>query len=148
MNTIKIKKALSKDIEIILKLMKEYFQHDSIDWNANIPKGLKKLLQNKQLGQVWLIDVDKKSVGYLILTFGFDLEFGGAGGLITDLYVQEDFRGQGLGEVALEACQSFCQKKKIKVLELQVEKSNKKAQRFYQKYGFTAHERIPYSMML
>jgi hypothetical protein len=34
-----------------------------------------------------------KAIGYVLLTFNFDLEFGGFEGVVTDLYIDERYRG-------------------------------------------------------
>ena len=37
-----------------------------------------------------------RAVGYAILTFNFDAEFGGLEGMLTDLYVRRDHPARGL----------------------------------------------------
>ena len=52
------------------------------------------------------------------------------------IYVEKDFRNQKYGGKLLDAMFSDCQSKNIKTIFLEVRKSNLKAIKFYEKYGF------------
>lgn len=78
----------------------------------------------------------------MILTFNYDLEFGGLQGIVTDLFLREKFRGRGLGEQALDCVEEYCRNCGISAVELQVEHANKAAQAFYRKLGFRLLSRI------
>ena len=78
----------------------------------------------------------------MLLTFNFDLEFGGFEGLVTDLFVHQDYRGRGVGERALAIVDDYCRSAGIATVELQVVEDNREAQAFYRKIGFTRLNRI------
>lgn len=141
----KLRIANRKDLRSLVQLMREYYSYDNIPWNQQIQPALKLLLSNRKYGRVWLIFVNEEVAGYLILTYGFDLEFGGPQAIVTDLFIRPAFRRSGFGTAAIETAARFCRKQKLRTLELQVERHNKKAQIFYKKMGFTAHERLPFS---
>jgi len=61
------------------------------------------------------------------LSFNFDLEFGGFAGLVTDLFVHEEYRGRGLGRRALAIADAYCRSIGITTVELQVVESNREA---------------------
>jgi ribosomal protein S18 acetylase RimI-like enzyme len=86
--------------------------------------------------------------GYVILTFGGDLEFGGRQATVTDLYIIDGYRRLGLGSKILHFVEETCKELGIKALELQVERKNVAAQTFYCKLGFERHDRIPLSKRL
>ena len=46
------------------------------------------LLAEPDRGRVWLVDVETESVGYVVLTFGFSMEYGGPRGFIDDFFVR------------------------------------------------------------
>lgn len=128
--------------------MREYFTYDGIRWNSHVESGLKLLLRQPKFGRIWIILSEGAPVGYLVLTYGFDLEFGGRQALITDLYIRPGFRLSGLGAAAIAMATSFCKKQELRTLELQVERHNKKALRFYKKLGFESHDRVPLSQWI
>ena len=87
----------------------------------------------------------KKPVGYAVLTYNFDLEYGGVEGMLTDLYVEKRYRNQGIGSLALYEIEDFCRERGIETIELQVLQRNKNAEVFYRKAGFTV---LPRKVMI
>jgi ribosomal protein S18 acetylase RimI-like enzyme len=81
-------------------------------------------------------------VGYAILTFNYDVEFDGIEGIVTDLFVKTNYRGRRVGQRIMAAMEDYCRAKKIRAIELQVEKRNHAAQAFYRKIGFVRLSRI------
>jgi ribosomal protein S18 acetylase RimI-like enzyme len=80
--------------------------------------------------------------GYIILTFNYDLEFGGLQGIVTDLFLREKYRSHGLGKMAVDCVIEYCRARGIAAIELQVEHENKAAQAFYRRLGFRRLSRI------
>ena len=138
-----IAKAKTGDFARLLELIREYYRYDGIRFSAkSIGPALRRLLRDETLGQVFLIHHDCEFAGYVILTFNYDLEFGGMQGIVTDLYLREELRGCGLGKLALDAVAQYCRGRKISAIELQVEHHNKAARAFYRKLGFRQLSRI------
>ncbi len=136
-------KAKSADFARLLELIREYYRYDGIRFSArSIGPALRRMLRDETLGLAWLIHHDSEVAGYVILTFNYDLEFGGMQGIVTDLYLREEHRGRGLGRLALDAVAKYCRGHKISAIELQVEHDNKAAQAFYRKLGFRPLSRI------
>ncbi len=128
---------------MLMKQIREYYRYDGIRFDAKrIAPALRKLLRDESLGCVWMIHQGSEVAGYVILTFNYDLEFGGMQGIITDLFIREKYRGGGLGKRALECVEDYCQGIGISALELQVEHENTAAQKFYRKLGFHRLSRI------
>jgi ribosomal protein S18 acetylase RimI-like enzyme len=88
-----------------------------------------------------LIRVNDATAGYLVLTFGFSLEFGGRDALIDELYVRENFRGRGLGRASLVLAAEVCREEGIRALHLEVDRVNTRAQGVYRQAGFRDHDR-------
>lgn len=139
-----IRHAKPTDLKTLSALIRRYylFDHTAFDSNA-VHAGLKAMLRDKSVGQAFLIASEAKPIGYAILTYGFDLEFGGRTALMTDLFLEPEFRRRGLGKKTLLFLEQFCRSNKIGALELQVERTNRAAQAFYQRLHFKAHDRIP-----
>jgi hypothetical protein len=86
---IRIKPATTRDTTRLLHLIRAYYRFDQIPFaHKAIAYGLSLLLNEPALGRVWLILKRGKAVGYLILIFGFDLEFAGRQATLTDLYIK------------------------------------------------------------
>jgi len=127
----------------LLKLIRAYYRFDHIRFNAStIAPALDKLLRSRSLGRVWIMYAGARPAGYAVLTYNFDLEFGGIEGLVTDLFVDARYRGRGLGRRALDVVDNYCRARGIGMVELQVENENVEAQAFYRKLGFKQLSRI------
>jgi ribosomal protein S18 acetylase RimI-like enzyme len=135
-----------KDHATLLKFVCDYYRFDKISFDRPaLAKGLATLLRNPSQGQAWLMERHKKAVGYAILTYNFDLEYGGVEGLLTDLYVAKSCRNQGIGSLALYEIEDYCRERGIRAIELQVLRHNKAAETFYRKAGFRV---LPRKVML
>src|SRR5919108_6683023 len=92
----------TSDLERVLTFVKSYYQLDRLPFRApEIKWGLEALLRDPSRGRVWIIRISHEDVGYVILTFGYDLEFGGRQATITDLYIASRYRRRGLGTETL-----------------------------------------------
>jgi ribosomal protein S18 acetylase RimI-like enzyme len=141
--SIVIRGARLSDQAHLLRLIRAYYRFDGIRFrSASVEKALQRLLHSRALGRVWLMLDGDKAIGYVVLTFNFDLEFGGLEGLVTDLFVIEKYRGRGLGKRALEAVDAYCRSRGIGTVELQVTAENTEAQAFYRTIGFEQLSRI------
>jgi len=99
-------------------------------------KALANLIGRPDLGGVWLIGAAGGPVGYLVLTWGYSLEFGGRDAFLDELYLEAAWRGQGLGRQAMRFAEEACRANGVLALHLEVERENVKAQAFYDKTGF------------
>jgi GNAT superfamily N-acetyltransferase len=96
-------RALPSDLERVLGFIREYYKFDGIPFRSReIKEGLEVLLRDRSIGRVWLIRLGEQEVGYFILTFGYDLEFGGRQATLTDLYIADGYRRLGLGSKTLQ----------------------------------------------
>ena len=126
-----------KDHKTLLKLIVAYYRFDKIPYKlASLSRGLDTFLRNLSQGQAWLMETHHKAVGYAMLTYNFDLEYGGIEGMLTDLYVEKRYRNRGVGSLALYEIEDFCRERGIRTVELQVQHGNKAAETFYRKAGF------------
>ena len=71
----------------------------------------------------------------MILTFNYDIEFGGMQGIVTDLYLEPSCRRRGLGARLIATGLAFCRSRSGPV-ELQVTHTNCRALSSYRKIGF------------
>ena len=141
--------ATSAHAAALRRLVRKYYASDQIPFHARrVSSGLKKLLANRQLGRAWFIVRDRKVIGYVVIAFGFDYEFGGRLATVTDLYLDPPHRGHGFGRQALARIELFCRDTGFTALELQVERHNPHAARLYRSFGFQPLDRIPMCKVL
>jgi GNAT superfamily N-acetyltransferase len=128
----------------LLKFIEAYYKFEGIAFDRQeIATGLSLLLKEPTLGRAWLILSCEKPIGYLILTFAFDLEFGGRLAGLTDLFIEAHHRRKGLGRIALEQVEEFCRSSGARAIELQVTRKNVRVLGFYRRLGFLAYDRVP-----
>ena len=148
-NQARLKRAKVKDLLLLMRFVREYYTFDQIPFHEEeLRQGLMLLLKEQRLGGAWLIQSQKRPVGYILVTFGFDLEFGGRQATVTEFYLQPEHRGNGLGRIALEHVEAFAMRRGAQALELQVTRGNSRAYYFYRSCGFEEHDRIPMSKRL
>lgn len=99
------------------------------------------LIDRPEFGGTWLMLVDGIVAGYLTLTACYSLEFHGAFGLLDELFVEEAYRGQGIGKAALSFVDEQCRARRWKAVRLEVSKTNVGAMELYRKSGYRAEER-------
>src|SRR5918997_799998 len=79
--------------------------------------------------------------GYVVITFGFSLEFRGRDAFIDELFVKDAFRGRGLGAATIRFAEGVCRGRGVRALHLEVERANTGAQSVYRRAGFKDHDR-------
>lgn len=139
---ITFKTATNSDRDLLLTLTKEFYQIEHLTYNVEVlNKCFDEIFTNDNLATIWIIYADREPAGYLVLTFGYSLEFHGKDALIDEFYIRETYRSQGIGKQTLEFVKTTCQSLGIKALHLVVAHENHRAKTIYQKAGFTEHER-------
>ena len=142
MAEINFRQAEAGDLAALVSMMREFNEHERINFDeAEVRAALTRLLDDESLGRVWLIESAGAAAGYLVLTFGYSLEFRGRDAFVDELFVGSQFRGLGLGRRALEFAEEACRSLGIRALHLEVERSNVWAQSLYRKAGFEDHDR-------
>src|ERR1041384_6011913 len=74
--SVNFKPAAPVDLDALIGLMRELYAHDQIAFDEAVARrAANELLLNERLGRIWLIEVDGAQAGYLVLTYGFSIEF-------------------------------------------------------------------------
>ncbi len=141
--------ATDADVETILTMMAEFNAIEAIpfDRDAFRPR-LATLLATPALGGVLVFTVDGAVAGYAVVTFGYDLEFGGRDAFLTEIFVVAGRRGRGVGTEGLAAAEAFAHERGAHALHLAVRPENAPARALYDKRGFVALPRILMSKRL
>lgn len=72
-------------------------EEDGHPASPNNKKSLERLIREPNLGQVLLINLDGKFIGYVALCAGFSIEYGGPDICLDEIYIEPEYRGKGYG---------------------------------------------------
>jgi ribosomal protein S18 acetylase RimI-like enzyme len=139
---IDFKSIENADLETIVKMMQNFYAIDNYPFEIEVAKKLiLEFVSNENLGKGWLILEDEKTIGYVILTFVFSFEYKGKIAFLDELYIKEGFREKGIGKTTVQFIQKQANLLSLKLLYLEVENQNKKAQKLYLSQNFEFHGR-------
>ena len=134
--------AGAADSDTLITMMRGLYEHDRIAFDeAAARAALAQLLADERFGLAHLILVGGEVAGYIVVTFGFSLEFRGRDAFVDELFVREEFRGRGAGAAALRFAEGLCRARGVRALHLEVERANTGAQALYRRAGFADHDR-------
>jgi ribosomal protein S18 acetylase RimI-like enzyme len=126
----------------ILGFMRGLYAHDSIRYDLDRARETCEwLIANPGHGGIWVIRSEGRDAGYLIVTQCVSIEFGGRFALLDELYVDEAFRGQGLGAEAVEFAAAWARERGLKAIRLETAHDNERARGLYRKCGYVVDER-------
>ena len=92
-------------------------------------------------GAAYLIGPPRAPIGYLVVTFGWSVEFGGLDGFIDEIYVRPGVRGRGIATETLQALPRALAGAGLKAMHLEVDKDDEKSQKLYARSGFSPSPR-------
>ena len=122
--------------------MQEFYAIDNYSIDIKISKKLfEEFISDENLGRSYLILVDNEIAGYTIITYVFSFEYKGKIAFIDELYIKETYRGKGIGSEMIKFIKNECHKLKLKLIYLEVENHNLKAQKLYIANDFEFHNR-------
>jgi ribosomal protein S18 acetylase RimI-like enzyme len=129
--------AGASDEATLLEMMREFYADARMEFTEPRARAaLRGVLDDPEHGRAFVIEDADAAAGYLVITFGWSLEFHGRDAFVDELYVREAFRGRGLGRRALEVAAEQCRAAGVRALHLEVERSNTRAQAVYRGAGF------------
>ncbi len=138
-----LKAAGLDEIPQLLPMVEAFHGFQDLPFNhRRVTEILRHLVTSDLLGRIWLIQLDSETVGFIIICFGYGIESGGRDAFVDELFIQEDFRGQGIGRRVLQMVKERARKLKVQTLFLEVDRHNLRAQQLYLSAGFTPRERF------
>lgn len=133
--------AQISDIEILLPLVRDFYEYDGHHFNEGVVRtALTEFLNDASLGQVWFILTGETVVGYMVLTLGYSLSFGGRDAFVDEIFIRENQRGRGIGRQAFAFLETWGRQHGLKAIHLEVERVNSRARAVYQALGFAEQE--------
>jgi ribosomal protein S18 acetylase RimI-like enzyme len=133
-----IRRAKSSDIPHLVDLLRDLFSIEAdFEFDAGLQEqGLCMLLQSPETRCIMVAETDNNVVGMCTAQLVVSTAKGGFSGLIEDMVIRHEYRGKGLGSRLLDAVEKWCFSSGTRRIQLLADKNNKKALRFYSKYGW------------
>jgi ribosomal protein S18 acetylase RimI-like enzyme len=138
-----VRRAIATDQEAVLELMRGYCQEVQTPLSdEHLLEALVPLISNEQLGDLLVAEQGEELAGYLVITWGWGIESGGAEALIDEMYVSPAYRNQGVGTLLMTEAQSRASSKDVKVIFLETEQNNPESRELYDRLGFEIESSI------
>jgi len=120
--------------------MREYYEFDGHGYDREKARAaLVALLENASFGRAWIILDGSSPVGYVVLCFGYSLEWLGRDAFVDEIYLRENYRGRGWGRQTMAFVEEAARELGVRALHLGVVKGNEVALRLYEAMGFQKH---------
>lgn len=134
--------ATLEDVDPLLPLMRDFYAFERLPYDeARQRQLIAQLLADENLGRLILFQSGDDLLGYMVLGFGFSLEFHGRDCLLDEFYVLPQHRSRGIGAKAVEFAFGICRELGIAAAHLEADYVNVRGHEFYKRLGFKDHER-------
>lgn len=144
---LKIRRFIPEDREAFFRMVKKFYAPPAV---LHIPSDKIMLscfdasIENPEFVHGYIFEADGLTAGYAIVSMKFETEVGGIAAWIEELFVEDEFRGLGIGKSFFEYLESNLSGK-IKRIRLEVGEENVDAIRLYKRTGF---EFLDYKQMV
>ncbi|MCC1494390.1 GNAT family N-acetyltransferase [Cognatishimia sp. F0-27] len=98
------------------------------------------LLDGSPHGAIWLIGPRRAPVGYIAVSFGWSLEYGGLDAIVDELYIRAAVRGRGMGGEALNALARSLREAGVKAMHLEAQREDTRLHGFYRRARFVPRD--------
>ncbi len=140
-----IEEALLKDIDALCKLLKILFSQE-VEFCFNDEKqkkGLEMIINNPQVGRIYLLKEKGIVVGMVSLLFSVSTALGEKVAWLEDMVIAPEYRHKGYGKMLLEHAISQANLFTCKRLTLLRDADNQEAEAFYTRAGFENSTMMP-----
>lgn len=129
--------ARIENLEKLLALVTSFHEEAGIKSTPEMRSdALTPLLEGSPYGAVYLIGPARGPIGYIVVTFGWSVEFGGLDGFIDEIYIRSGVRGRGVGAEVITSLAAMLKSVEVKALHLEVDPKNERALRLYNRCHF------------
>ncbi|WP_299145810.1 N-acetyltransferase [uncultured Tateyamaria sp.] len=129
--------ATSEHAEKLLPLVAAFHAEAGIEQTDELrAQAILPLLDGIPHGAAYLIGPPRAPIGYIVVTFGWSVEFGGMDGFIDELFVRPGVRGRGIASEVMLTLPRALAGAGLQALHLEVDANDAGAQRIYTRAGF------------
>ncbi|MEZ4701586.1 MAG: GNAT family N-acetyltransferase [Rhodothermales bacterium] len=136
---LELRHAQPADLPAVDAFVGAYHRFEGIP-AGSAAEAVRPLLGDNAFGRIWLIDVDGVPAGYVAVCFGYSIEFGGRDAFVDEFFLDEAFRGRGIGSAVLDLLPDAVAPFGVRALHLEVGRDNDRARRLYGARGFEARD--------
>jgi GNAT superfamily N-acetyltransferase len=135
--TSRIEPARRDDRDTILDLIVRQFDEHAINApHEALRQAIDAVLSDADLGFILLARRDGVAIGVAYVAFICSLEHCGRSAWLEELYVLPAERGRGIGEMLLQAALAGTRERGCAAVDLEVERSQQRAENLYRRAGF------------
>ena len=133
--------ATSEDLPKLLPLVASFHESQGFETTADHQhEAIAPLLEGSPHGAVWLIGPRRAPVGYVVVSFGWSVEFGGMDAVVDELFIRNAVRKRGMGGEALDSLARALKDGGIRALHREARKDNETLLKFYARARFQARD--------
>ncbi len=135
----------AEDEQALLRMMRSLAEQEPgayfFDEQA-VREVLRKFLASPDLGRAWVFLDGETPIGYIVLTFGYSFEYYGRDSFIDELYIEPQYRRQGIGKRAMQFVEESARELGVNAIHLEVDQGNEPAAELYRRAGYDDHARF------
>jgi len=140
-----IRKITENDRQLYYRYADLFYNSDAV--NAPVPKEnyeitFDEFMRSDDYVWCYIFEMDSKPCGFAILSRTFSQEAGGVSVTVEEIYIEPQYRNQGLGTQFFEYLKANVPAARYRI---EVEPDNEKAMSLYRRMGF---EVLPYIQMV
>ena len=136
------------DLPLLEKFVRAYYLEDGHTFREDRqPAALAAVVTGEPLARAWLIRLEARPVGYVVLTLTFSVEAGGREACVDEFYLIPEVRNQGLGRRALALVEAKARDLAVQRIFLEVQRGNRVIG-LYRRAGYVDHDRFLMSKFL
>jgi ribosomal protein S18 acetylase RimI-like enzyme len=142
---VQFRPAVPEDGSALLRMMRNLAEQEPGAYFFDEPvvrEVLRKFLASPDLGQAWVFFDQETPVGYIVLTFGYSFEYHGRDSFIDELYIEPQYRRQGIGRRAMQFVEERARELGVNAIHLEVDQGNDPAAELYRGAGYDDHSRF------
>lgn len=129
--------AKPEHLDRLLTLIAAYHAEAGIELSGEARSaGVAPLLDGIPHGAAYLIGPPRAPIGYVVITFGWSVEYGGLDAIIDELFIRPGVRRRGIASEALVALPRALAGGGLRAIHLEVDKTNENALKLYSRAGF------------
>ena len=141
---VKIRNMMESDRMVVVDMMRTFYHSPAVWTNGSeeiYNNDVTACVGNSPYAEGFIFESEKEILGYGMIAKSFSTEFGKTCIWVEDLYLKEEYRGEGIGSSFF----SYLEEKfPGAIMRLEVEEDNTRAMDVYKKNGF---EELPYMEM-
>lgn len=116
--------------------MQQISMYDGEESHRTVMRGIEKVLEDGSLSKIMIAEEDDDVLGMALVNIGISLRTGGHYLWLSELYVNQNIRNQGIGRKLLLYIIYWAENEQIKTIELETGISNSVTKHLYNSLGF------------